>query len=82
MQTLFDIRADRTEDGWEVYYQIPVAFLQVFYPDDSFSGSLRANVYKCGDKTDHKHYLSWNPVNSEKPDFHRPEDFGRMIFEG
>ncbi len=82
MQECFDIRADRTDDGWEVYYQIPVVFLQVFYPDYTFSGSLRANVYKCGDKTDHKHYLSWNPVNSQKPDFHRPEDFGRMTFEG
>ena len=81
MQEFFDIQADRTNDGWEVYYRIPVVFLQVFYPDYTFSGSLRANVYKCGDLTDHKHYLSWNPVKSEKPDYHRPEDFGRMPFE-
>ena len=26
------------------------------------------------------HYLSWNPVTSDAPDFHRPEDFGIMRF--
>ena len=80
MKELFSIQADRTEDGWEVYYQIPVSFLRLFYPGYSFSGTLMANVYKCGDLTNHKHYLSWNMVQSEKPDFHRPEDFGRMMF--
>ena len=81
IQDLFAIKTDRTEDGWEVYYRIPVTFLQLFYPGYSFSGILRANVYKCGDLTSHKHYLSWNAVKSEKPDFHRPEDFGMMVFD-
>ncbi len=80
MKELFSIQADRTEDGWEVYYQIPVSFLRLFYPGYSFSGTLMANVHKCGDLTNHKHYLSWNMVQSGKPDFHRPEDFGRMMF--
>ena len=80
MEEFFHIRSGRTEDGWEVYYQIPVEFIRVFYPDYEFSGFLRANVYKCGDKTQQKHYLSWNPVGTEKPDFHRPEYFGKMVF--
>ena len=41
--------------------------------------SLRANFYKCGDKTAHPHYLSWSPIHTEKPDFHRPEFFGELI---
>lgn len=81
MQERFNIRTERTENGWEVYYQIPLDFIRLFYPDFVFSGILKANVYKCGDKTDNPHYLSWNPITSEKPDFHRPEDFGIMIFE-
>ncbi|MBO7233161.1 MAG: hypothetical protein J6V16_08435, partial [Bacteroidales bacterium] len=24
------------------------------------------------------HYLSWQPINTEKPDFHRPEFFGTL----
>lgn len=81
MREYFDIRSARTDDGWEVYFSIPLEFLNVFYNGYSYSGTLMANVYKCGDKTEHRHYLSWNPVRSEKPDFHRPQDFGRMVFE-
>ena len=80
MQERFNIRTERTENGWEVYYQIPLDFIRLFYPDYVFSGILKANVYKCGDQTAKPHYLSWNPVHSAKPDFHRPEDFGTMVF--
>ena len=41
---------------------------------------LKANFYKCGDKLSVPHYLSWNPVTTEKPDFHRPEYFGLLEF--
>ncbi|MBO7728836.1 MAG: hypothetical protein J6S50_10035 [Oscillospiraceae bacterium] len=77
----FCIKPERTPNGWAVSYRVPLSFLQLFYPDFSFSGLLRANAYKCGDDTAHPHYLSWNPVTSTQPDFHRPEDFGIMKFE-
>ena len=80
MRQLFGIRTERTPDGWEAFYRIPLSFLRLFMPDFAFEGSLRANVYKCGDLTEREHYLSWNPVASETPDFHRPADFGRMTF--
>ena len=80
MTELFGIRTARTGDGWEAFYRIPISFLRLFLPGFSFTGMLRANVYKCGDLTEQEHYLSWNPVVSGTPDFHRPEDFGRMVF--
>lgn len=42
--------------------------------------NIRANFYKCGDKTDIPHFVSWNPIVSPKPDFHRPECFGLVRF--
>ena len=42
--------------------------------------SVRANFYKCADKTAHPHFLSWNPVEVPQPDFHRPEFFGKLEF--
>ena len=27
------------------------------------------------------HFLSWRPIRTEKPDFHRPEFFGEVTFE-
>lgn len=41
----------------------------------------KANFYKCGDNTSKPHYLSWNPIGTESPDFHRPDFFGNLIFE-
>ncbi len=42
--------------------------------------TIRANFYKCGDKLTVPHYLTWNPVGTLKPDFHRPEFFGIIRF--
>ena len=76
----FDIHADRTSDGWEVFYQIPLKFLRLFYPDYKFEGELAANFYKCGNNTVNKHYLSWAPIDLESPNFHCPEYFGVIRF--
>lgn len=77
----FDIHTNRTSDGWEVFYRIPRAFIGMFYPGYRFEGVLMANMYKCGNLTRRKHFLSWAPVHSEVPNFHRPEDFRVMRFE-
>jgi len=37
---------------------------------------LRVNLYKCGDGLSKPHFLSWQPIRSEKPNFHLPEFFG------
>ena len=42
---------------------------------------LRGNIYKCGDKTAHPHFLSWAPVGTPQPDFHRPEFFGTFLLK-
>ncbi len=42
---------------------------------------LNANFYKCCSSCTQKHYLSWSPVHSVKPDFHRPQDFGVLLLE-
>ena len=79
----FQIRTSRTADGWELFYRIPLEFLQVLYPELKLESGveMRANCYKCGDCTEQPHYLAWNPPTSEHPDFHRPQDFGALIFE-
>ena len=78
----FRIAAARTEDGWELTYRIPLEFLRCLYPELKLEAGveMRANCYKCGDCTERPHFLAWNPPTSETPDFHRPQDFGRLIF--
>ncbi len=77
----FDIHADRTADGWEVYYRIPLDYIRLFEHDFRFKGTMRGNMYKCGNKTFNKHYLSWTKIELDKPNFHCPEYFGSLIFE-
>ena len=73
----FDIKTNRTPDGWELYYRIPRTFISMFYNIEyEFQGTLMANMYKCGGAT--RNFISWAKVNSEKPNFHRPVDFGIM----
>lgn len=48
----------------------------------TFSGvKARANFYKCGDNLTIPHFLSWNPIRTEKPNFHVPQYFGELNFE-
>lgn len=40
------------------------------------------NFFKTGEQTPVHHTLSWNLIDLDKPDFHRPEWFGKLIVEG
>ena len=62
---------------WRVGVVIPFRLLGIDL--ERLPRSIRANFYKCGDKTAHPHFLSWSPVETPKPDFHRPEFFGELI---
>lgn len=63
--------------GWTVVMLIPFELIGI--DRDNIPVSVRGNFYKCGDLTAHPHFLSWNPIQTPKPDFHRPEFFGELI---
>lgn len=73
----------RIPGGWETLYAIPYSFIRMFFPGFSpASGSaMRANFYKCGDKTEIPHYLCWNQVPQQRCAFHNPSAFGLVHFE-
>jgi hypothetical protein len=65
---------------WTLTLAIP---LEVFFHHDITDlkeKEFRANFYKCGDKVEIPHYLTWNPVSTLKPDYHQPEYFGLLKF--
>ena len=62
---------------WSVAIGIPFDVLG--YADGERPTMLKVNFYKCGDETSVPHYVSWNPIVTEKPDFHRPEFFGELM---
>lgn len=71
----------RTEKGWEITYSIPYTFIRQFFPEFTAEPgkNIRANFYKCGDRTVNKHYLAWNPITGSRG-FHRPEFFAPLYF--
>ena len=80
---IFSPKVEMKEGGWSVEYKIPAEFVKLFFPYFSlYAGKkMRANCYKCADKTTPPHYLSWNLVEGEKYIFHKSHCFGEMIFE-
>ncbi|MCR5560798.1 MAG: hypothetical protein K6F58_03170 [Bacteroidales bacterium] len=48
----------------------------------SFSGlRARGNFYKCGDALKVPHFVTFAPIDTVKPDYHRPEFFTELEFE-
>lgn len=66
---------------WEMTIVIP-AKVMTYNKGITLKGlEAKSNFYKCGDETAQKHYVTWNPIKTEKPDYHRPEYFGNLVFE-
>ncbi|MFA5200772.1 MAG: carbohydrate-binding family 9-like protein [Bacteroidales bacterium] len=73
----FGLKKERTE--WVLTVVIPWSIFDEC--DTPVAGrTMKANFYKCGDKTPVPHFVSWSPVLTAKPDFHRPEYFGTLLF--
>ena len=68
------------ECAWELALVIPYSAFFKHRLSGLDGKSIRANFYKCGDKLQTPHFLSWNPINVETPDFHRPDFFGMLKF--
>jgi hypothetical protein len=63
--------------SWSVALLVPFDLIGV--DPENLPPSLKGNFYKCGDLTAHPHFLSWSPVLTKTPDFHRPEFFGELF---
>jgi len=80
---LFQVKSRVGQDGWEIGFQIPYAFLKKFYPFFRLHWNLnmKGNFYKCADLSDHPHYGCWSDIDLPQPDFHSPDFFGDLIMK-
>jgi hypothetical protein len=65
---------------WEITIIIPK---DIFIHDTlpTWRGIVcKGNFYKCGDGLSQPHFLSWNNIESEIPDFHLSKYFGELLF--
>lgn len=78
---LGDLPLENRSGDWELSLVIPK---EIFYPDitKSFDNlKAKGNFYKCGNCLHTPHFLSWNPIQSDTPNFHLPAFFGKLRFE-
>lgn len=80
---LFNICPFKTETGWGVEFALPVWYLEIYSPDFALhpGKKLRANFQKCAEESATPHFMTWNEIGTEKPDFHQPDYFGQLIFK-
>lgn len=64
---------------WELTVKIPFKLMGI--DSENLPEKILGNFYKCADDTDSKHFVTWAPINTEKPDFHRPEFFGELYLD-
>lgn len=69
------------ECNWELALMVPASTFFLHDLKDFTGLDVRANFYKCGDLLQTPHFLSWNPIELEKPNFHCPQFFGLLHFE-
>jgi len=72
---------EKTGDNtWTITIAIPFVVFFRHKVKDLKGKTFRANFYKCGDKLTVPHYVTWSPVGTKEPDYHRPEYFGMLKF--
>lgn len=75
-QEAFGLLNERTQ--WELWLDVPASVFGL----ESYEGlRARGNFYKCADASPYRHYLSYAPIATPKPDFHRPEFFEEIVFD-
>jgi hypothetical protein len=66
---------------WAIEMKVPLTFFEPFIGNiGTLSGQKwRANFNKCADQSSHPTWATWNPVS--ELNFHRPQEFGEIVFE-
>lgn len=62
--------------SWELIVSIPFTLMGL--NPDQLPEKIMGNFYKCADETEFPHFVSWNPIDTSEPDFHRPDYFGEI----
>lgn len=75
-RNIFSIESVPEEGNWSLKLYIPDSFLLAHFA--KISQVCTGNFYKGGEGTDHVHFGAWSEVETETPDFHVPDFFGKI----
>ena len=74
----FEERLGKT--AWQVALRVPYSTFWHHRFRPSAGTVVSANFQKCGDELAKPHFLTWAPIIWEKPNFHLPQFFEKIIF--
>lgn len=60
--------------------EIPLALIGL-EPSEPLPTRLEGNIYSCSARASEPYFLSWQPIATPEPDFHRPDFFAPIILE-
>ncbi|MDR1980151.1 MAG: hypothetical protein LBQ39_00850 [Tannerellaceae bacterium] len=64
--------------SWELVVAIPLKLMGL--DPENLPEKILGNFYKCADETTAPHFVSWSRIETDTPDFHRPDFFGEIYF--
>lgn len=80
--SVINISNDKPNSGanWELVLMIPLEVFAYHEIHSLKSQRCKGNFFKCGDDLPEPHFITWNNIISEEPDFHLPQFFGEINF--
>ncbi|WP_448699320.1 carbohydrate-binding family 9-like protein [Mucilaginibacter sp. AW1-3] len=79
-QTFVNSNNENDLISWQLTLVIPFDVFCYHDINEFNIKNCRVNFYKCGDDLPEPHFLSWNKIYSDTPDFHLPQFFGNIQF--
>lgn len=70
-----NIQINKTSEYWTCSLIVPRDLVKLIAKYDAFAKVFAFNLYKISETPAVEHYVSFSPINSEKPNFHLPEFF-------
>jgi len=69
------------QSRWELTARLELSKFGLLGEGESLKGkTLYGNFYNCGDSATEPHYLTYAPIDTARPDFHRKEAFVPLQF--
>ncbi|MGE4568507.1 MAG: carbohydrate-binding family 9-like protein [Bacteroidales bacterium] len=66
--------------SWNLAVMVPYRLLQLEGPEALSGKRIGGNIYKCADRLSRPHYVTWSPIGTPHPDYHRSNYFGTFYF--
>jgi len=69
----------KDDTHWTVEIELPFAVIGQLTGEPINKDKWFANFYRCGGRTEPQ-YAVWHNIDAPEPDYHRPEQFGELVF--